>query len=80
MREKGITIVIKKGKGIENNKMISVDKKNGIIGSYNLFKSSQKNDNSLVLFWNMPEHVRFIEEICYKIYYRDIGGKSNEKK
>lgn len=70
-QERNIESVIKKTSTLEHNKLIVVDGKHAIIGSYNLSDSAQSQDNSLVLFINQPKYAEKIEKNFLNIYERD---------
>ena len=67
----GVTTVIKKITTLEHNKMIVVDDKSGIIGSYNLSVNAQGQDNSIVVFTDEPIYASEIEAAIDRIYERD---------
>lgn len=66
-----IETIIKKIGTLEHNKMIVVDDKNAIVGSWNLSKAAQKQDNSIVLFLNEPEIAKQVKNAILRIYERD---------
>lgn len=79
LRTNGIEVVIKPSVFLEHNKMVSIDKNSGIVGSYNLSYAAESQDNSLVLFINQPNFVSTIEQAFTNIYYRDGGTNINSK-
>ena len=67
----GVEVVTKKTTALEHNKMLVVDDKNAIMGSWNLSKNAQGQDNSVAIFIDEPGFVRDIEYAIDRIYQRD---------
>jgi len=70
-KQNNIPYIIKKKQVLEHNKMIAVDDKHGIIGSWNLSGNAQPQDNSIVVFTNCSSLVITIRKAIERIYNRD---------
>jgi phosphatidylserine/phosphatidylglycerophosphate/cardiolipin synthase-like enzyme len=66
----GVEVVIKKTTALEHNKMVVVDGKTAIIGSWNLSGNAQKQDNSMVITTDKAV-VASAQEAMDRIYRRD---------
>lgn len=71
LRNAGVDVVIKKTWVLEHNKMIVVDGKNAIIGSWNLSGNAQAQDNSLAVFTDEPVIAEQVKAAIDRIYKRD---------
>lgn len=71
MRKSGMEVVVKKAHVLEHNKMIEVDDRDSIIGSWNLSGNAQAQDNSIVVFKDENEIAVQIESAIDRIYERD---------
>lgn len=75
MRDKliaaGIEVVVKKVQVLEHNKVLLVDGKDAIIGSWNLSNSAQAQDNSIAVFRDEPEIAYKVRWAINAIYQRD---------
>ena len=70
LRTAGAAYVIKKKQVLEHNKMIVVDDKYAIIGSWNLSGNAQPQDNSIAVFDN-PYIANKVKNAIERIYVRD---------
>lgn len=66
-----IEVVTKKTTALEHNKMMVVDDTNAIMGSWNLSKNAQTQDNSVAIFINEPVYAAQIEHAINRIRERD---------
>lgn len=71
LQSEGIEVIVKKTSVLEHNKMIIADGKHGIIGSWNISKNANKQDNSMVIFKDEPLFAEQIESAILRIYDRD---------
>lgn len=71
MKKEKIEVVVKKIQVLEHNKMIEVDQKNAIIGSWNLSNNAQNQDNSITVFMDEPEVAKQVSKAIDRIYARD---------
>ena len=71
LKKNAIETVVKKTWVLEHNKMIVVDDKNAIIGSWNFSGNAQAQDNSIVVFKDEPEMAAQVEAAIDRIYARD---------
>jgi len=70
LSKNGIEVVVKKTTALEHNKMMVVDNKFGILGSWNLSGNAQKQDNSLIV----TDEESIVAQMSYamdRIYKRD---------
>jgi len=72
MIENDIEVVTKKTIVLEHNKMIVVDGKDAIIGSYNLSDNAQNQDNSIAFFKDEPEIAQKVTAAIERIKERDL--------
>jgi phosphatidylserine/phosphatidylglycerophosphate/cardiolipin synthase-like enzyme len=70
LASRGIEVVVKKRSALEHNKMVVVDGKVAIIGSWNLSDNANGQDNSMVIT-DDPEVVKSAQEAMARIYARD---------
>ena len=70
LKTAGAEYIIKKKQVLEHNKMVVVDDKYAIIGSWNLSGNAQPQDNSIVLF-NYPYIAGKVRQAIERIYIRD---------
>lgn len=71
MKQKNIEVVVKKVQVLEHNKMLAVDDKSAIIGSWNLSGNAQKQDNSVVVMMYEPELAGKVDDAIDRIWERD---------
>ena len=71
LKAAGIEVIVKKTAVLEHNKMMAIDGRSGIVGSWNLSDRAQAQDNSLVLFSGETNLVSQIETAWQAIYRRD---------
>lgn len=71
MKRNRIEVVVKKVQVLEHNKMIVIDGKTAIVGSWNLSGNAQKQDNSIVVMANEPELAKRVDAAIERIHERD---------
>ena len=71
LTDNDVEVVIKPRQVLEHNKMIVVDGKHAIIGSWNLSGNAQAQDNSVVVMIDEPRLAKQVEEAIAWIYERD---------
>lgn len=71
LAKQGVEVVRKRSTALEHNKLAVVDGQSAIVGSWNLSKSAQKQDNSVVVFWSLPVYAKPVEDAWQTIYERD---------
>ena len=71
LKSAGIEVIVKPVGILEHNKFLDCDGRDGIIGSWNLSESAQRQDNSMVLFLDETNLVLQIEDAWKIIYGRD---------
>lgn len=69
--KEGIEVVVKKTTTLEHNKIVEVDSERAIVGSWNISKNAQSQDNFIMVLNNEPELVSKIEMAIDRIYERD---------
>lgn len=71
LSDNDVEVVIKPRHVLEHNKMIVVDGRSAIVGSWNLSETAQKQDNSVAVMINEPILALEVEEAILRIYNRD---------